>query len=80
MGAYTVIRKIIDDYAIPEMLNRYFEEKDLGLFLDLAAYSIISENNVGQYYPDYAYKHPLFTKDIRVYSDTKVSDFLSNNK
>ena len=49
---------------------------DAGLFLDLAAYSIITEDNAGQYYPDYAYNHALFTNDMRVYSDAKVSDFL----
>ena len=76
IGAYIVIRKIIDDYKIPEMLEEYFEEKDIGLLLDLAAYSIISENNAGQYYPDYAYNHPLFTQGMKIYSDSKVSDFL----
>ena len=76
IGAYIVIRKIIDDYKIPEMLGEYFEEKDIGLLLDLAAYSIISENNAGQYYPDYAYNHPLFTQGMKIYSDSKVSDFL----
>ena len=76
IGAYIVIRKIIEDYKIPEMLGEYFEEKDIGLLLDLAAYSIISENNAGQYYPDYAYNHPLFTQGMKIYSDSKVSDFL----
>ena len=76
IGAYIVIRKIIDDYKIPEMLGEYFEEKDIGLLLDLAAYSIISENNAGQYYPDYAYNHPLFTQGVKIYSDSEVSDFL----
>ena len=76
IGAYIVIRKIIDDYKIPEMLGEYFKEKDIGLLLDLAAYSIISENNAGQYYPDYAYNHPLFTQGMKIYSDSKVSDFL----
>jgi len=77
IGAYIVIRKIMNDYAIPDMLSEYFEEKDLGLFLDLAAYSIIAENNAGQYYPDYAYNHPLLTQGMRIYSDSKVSNFLS---
>lgn len=78
IGAYIVIRKILNDYSLPEILSEYFEEKDLGLFLDLAAYSIVAENNAGQYYPDYAYNHPLFTRDMRIYSDSKVSDFLSS--
>lgn len=39
----------------------------LSLFLDLATYTIIAEENAGQYYPDYAYNHPLFTKDMKIY-------------
>lgn len=74
-GAFIVIRKIIKDYKIDETLGLYFNERDLGLFLDLAVYSIITENNAGQYYPDYAYNHPLFTKEMRLYSDSTVSDF-----
>ena len=76
-GSYFVIRKIMNDCKIPEILGHYFEEKNLGLFLDLAAYSIISENNAAQYYPDYAYNHPLFTQGMKQYSDSKVSDFLN---
>lgn len=76
IGSYIVIRKIMNNYGIPEMLGKYFEEKDLGLFLDFVAYSIISENNAAQYYPDYAYNHPLFTEGMRIYSDSKVSEFL----
>ena len=76
IGPYIVIQKILEEYKIPELLERQFESKDLGLFLDLMAYSIICENNAGQYYPMYAYGHPLFTEGMRIYSDTKVSDFL----
>jgi transposase len=47
------------------------------LFLDLALYTIISENNAAQYYPDYAYNHPLMTEKMHIYSDSKISDFLS---
>ena len=77
-GAYIVIKKVMEEYRIPEIINKYFEEGDAGLFLDLVAYSIISENNAGQYYPEYAYNHPLFTDDMRIYSDSKVSDFLNS--
>lgn len=75
VGAYIVIRKIVSDYHLDEMIARIIG-KDAGLFLDLAAYSIITEDNAGQYYPDYAYNHALFTNDMRIYSDSKVSDFL----
>ncbi|SCP99642.1 IS1634 family transposase [Anaerobium acetethylicum] len=78
VGTYIVIKKIMRDCGLPEILGRYFNEKELGLFLDLASYSIISENNAGQYYPDYAYNHPLLTKGMRIYSDSKVSDFLNS--
>lgn len=76
IGPYLVIQKILDEYKIPELLDRQFSGKDLGLFLDLMAYSIVCENNAGQYYPMYAYGHPLFTEGMRIYSDSKVSDFL----
>ena len=32
--------------------------------------------HAGQYYPTYAYGHPLFTEGMHIYSDTKVSDSL----
>ena len=77
-GAFIVIRKIIKDYNLDEILGMYFNERDLGLLLDLAVYTIIAEDNAGQYYPDYAYNHPLFTKDMKIYSDSTVSDFLGS--
>ncbi len=75
IGDYIVIRKIMEEYKLPEILSHFFDGKDLGLFLDLVAYTIVSENNAGQYYPNYAYNHPLFTEDMKIYSDSKVSDF-----
>lgn len=76
-GAFLVIRKIISGYKLDKMMARIIGQ-DAGLFLDLAAYSIITEENAGQYYPDYAYNHALFTEDMKVYSDSKVSAFLRN--
>jgi len=75
IGPFLVIRKIISEYCLDEMIARILGQ-DAGLFLDLAAYSIITEDNAGQYYPDYAYNHVLFTDNMRIYSDSKVSDFL----
>lgn len=77
VGSFLVIRKIIADYCLDSMIKRIIGA-DSGLFLDLAAYSIICENNAGQYYPDFAYNHPLFTKAMKMYSDSKVSDFLQS--
>ena len=76
IGAYLIIQKVMDEYQIPELLDGYFSPKDRGLFLDLIAYTITCENNAGQYYPAYAFGHPLFTEGMHIYSDTKVSDFL----
>lgn len=77
VGMYLVIRKIIKEYGLSEMISSIIPKK-AGLFLDLATYSLITENNAGQYYPDYAYNHPLFTDSMKIYSDSTVSDFLSS--
>lgn len=76
IGNYLVLRKIIEEYGLSQMLARIIGRKS-GLLLDLAVYSILSENNAGQYYPDYAFNHPLFTDQMHIYSDATVSDFLS---
>ena len=61
IGAYIVINSIMEAYRLPEIIGNYFGARDAGLLLDLVAYSIVCENNAGQYYPDYAYNRPLFT-------------------
>ncbi len=60
IGGHIVIDRIFEEYGIPQLLNKQFNAKEAGLFRDLVAYSIITESNVGQYYPDYAYNHSLF--------------------
>ena len=78
IGTWVVLRKIIKEYRLYEILERYMPAKDVGLLLDLAAYSIIEEDNRAQHYPAYAYSHPLFTEGMKIYSDSKVSDFLNS--
>lgn len=78
IGTFLVIKKILEDYKLPQILQKYLGIKDSGLFFDLAAYSIISENNAAQYYPSYAYNHPLFTQKMHIYSDSRISDFLAS--
>ena len=75
VGTYVVLNKIIHEYHLQSTLESIIGEK-YGLFLDLVAYTIICENNASQYYPEYAYNHPLFTKDMKIYSDFSVSNFL----
>ena len=80
IGPYVVLQKLIRDSKLREILGEYMDEKDTGFLLDLACYSIIEENNAGQYYPDYAYDHALFTPDMKLYTDSKVSDFFQKLK
>jgi len=77
IGTYLVLRRIIAEYHLDEMIGNIIS-KNSGLFLDLAVYSIIAENNAGQYYPDYAFNHPLFTDRMKIYSDSKVSAFINS--
>ena len=78
VGAYFVLRKLIEECSLKDILGKYFAPHDMGLFLDLVVYSIIAENNAAQYYPDYTYNHPLFTEKMKQYSDSTVSDFLNS--
>lgn len=75
-GTYMVINQVVKDLGLDERLEAAFGTRNGGLILDLATYSVITENNAAQYYPDYAYNHPLFTPNMRVYSDSTISDFL----
>ena len=77
IGTYLVLRRIIAEYHLDEMIGNIIG-KNSGLFLDLAVYSIIAENNAGKYYPDYAFNHPLFTDRMKIYSDSKVSAFINS--
>ena len=79
VGNYIVIKKLLEESKIEEILKPILKE-DIGLFLDLCAYTIVMENNASQYYPDYAYNHYLFTEKMRIYSDSKVSRFLQELK
>ena len=76
IGTWIVVRKIVNDYKLPEILGRYLPAKDIGLFLDLCTYSIVEEDNRAQHYPSYAYSHPLFSEGMKIYSDSKICDFL----
>ena len=77
IGSYAVIQKVLESYSIPDMLFNIFG-RDSGLILDLVAYMIVDEENAGQYYPDFAFNHPLFSENMRIYSDSKVCRLLKN--
>ncbi|NSG17816.1 transposase, partial [Blautia producta] len=76
VGAFLVVKKIIEDYKLYDHLTDW-DDRGKGLLLDLAAYSIITESNVAQHYPEYAYNHPLMTPKHKIYSDSTISRFLS---
>lgn len=76
VGAWMVLEKLIRESLVDKLIHSIYEdERGSGLFLDLVSYYIVTENNVGQYYPDYAYNHPLFTPEYKIYSDSTVSTF-----
>jgi transposase len=77
IGSYIIIRKVLTEYNLPNMLGKYFGSK-CGLFLDLVSYLIVDEENAGQYYSDFAFSHPLFSEGMHIYSDVSVSRFLQS--
>ncbi len=77
IGSCIVIQKVLEEYDLRTMLTKRFG-KEAGLILDLAAYLIVEEDNAGQYYPDFAFSHPLFTDKMTIYSDSKVSRLLNS--
>ena len=77
IGSYIVIRYVLNEYKLPKLLERWFP-KDGGLLMDLVSYLIVDEENTGQYYPDFAFCHPLFSEGMRIYSDSKISRFFSS--
>ena len=75
IGTFMVIEKLMMESMVENIVSSiYNDDRGTGLFLDLAAYYLITENNAGQYYPDYAYNHPLFTPGYKIYSDSTVSE------
>ena len=77
IGSCVIIQKVLDEYKLIPMLRKRFGN-DTGLMLDLVSYLIIEEENAGQYYPDFAFTHPLMTEKMTIYSDSKVSRLLSS--
>jgi len=78
LGAYIVISKCAKELSLEEKLESVFGVRAAGMMLDFAAYSIVTESNVAQYYPDYTFNHPLFTEGMKCYSDATISDFFKS--
>ncbi|MGN1157611.1 MAG: transposase, partial [Agathobacter sp.] len=74
---FMVIEKLMMESMVENIVSSiYNDDRGTGLFLDLVSYYLTTENNAGQYYPDYAYNHPLFTPGYKIYSDSTVSEFI----
>lgn len=77
IGSCVIISKVIDEYHLRPMIGKWLG-RSTGLFFDLVTYLIVEEENAGQYYPDFAFDHPLFSEKMKIYSDATVSRFLSS--
>lgn len=77
VGLYFALASIIRECRLDKLLQNAFGDK-AGLLLDLACYCITTEDNAAQYYPDYARRHPLHTKDMRIVSDSTISRLFSS--
>ena len=77
IGSCVIITKVLDEYKLVPMLRKRFGD-DTSLILDLVSYLIVDEENAGQYYPDFAFTHPLYSEKMTIYSDSKVSRLLKS--
>lgn len=77
IGSCVIIQNVVDEYKLRPMLYKRFGD-DTGLILDLVAYLVVEEDNAGQYYPDFAFTHPLFSDKMTIYSDIKVCRLLKS--
>ncbi len=77
VGSFIAFSKIIKEYELRGLLEQVFRDQT-GLLLDLVLYMIVTEDNAGQYYPEYARYHPLFTNEMKILGDSSVSRFLQN--
>lgn len=72
VGVYIIICEILDRLHLKEILTKLLG-KFYGLFIDIVAYMIITEDNTGWHYRRYAHEHALFSDRMRVYSDSTIS-------
>ena len=77
IGTYIVIRRLFVETGIRRILESVLG-RDAPLFMDLVAYLIICQSNEALQYSSYCYKHPLFTEEMIVYSDSILYSFLKS--
>ncbi|WP_416327789.1 IS1634 family transposase [[Eubacterium] hominis] len=72
-GPRMVFHLISEQIGLYEVLSSVFK-KECDMILDIASFMIMSENNVMQYFEDYAYNHALFNE--KVFSDIAIGRLL----
>ena len=70
LGGFLVVRKIFEEYRLPELLGELMDPATCGIFLDYVAFFIIMRRTSGTDYGDYVRCHPLFTLDMRLPGQT----------
>lgn len=78
IGSCILFEHILRESGIFELLRQRVGTADLALLMDLVAYTLISENNAGQHFSDYAYQHPSAGREMHVYSDQEIAVFLKS--
>ena len=76
IGPYAVVKAINNDYGLRDCLVTAIGEDKADFTIDIATYLIVTEGNQAQHYPAYAWDHSLFTKNMRIYSDSTISRHL----
>lgn len=76
-GNYMLMNYLFSKCEINELINNIFEQR-AGIIKDLISYSVIEESNVMHYYEDYARDHALFTDNMKIYSDSYLSDLFNS--
>lgn len=77
IGTFMVLEKLMMESMLDKIVSGiYHDERGAALYLELTSYYLTTENNAGQYYPDYAYNHPLFTPEYTIYSVSIFSEFI----
>ena len=73
IGGFIAIRKIVEQLKLDSYLQEAIRDSKIcGIFLDFAAYEILEQLNVAQHFPTYAFRHPLFTPSMTIYSDSTL--------
>ncbi|MCD8294022.1 MAG: transposase [Clostridia bacterium] len=75
IGSFLVFQNLVNKTKLVNCLKPIMGD-ETGFFLDLVFYILESQNNVMQFYEDYAWNHPVMTTKQKIYSDSTISNFI----